>query len=244
LVHQQWHFSHLPGKEAGVGAFSLQMPDKPSSDRDHQLLHAWRSGDRQAGEQLFARHFQSIHRFFGNKVGADADELTQRTFLACLSAREQFRAQSSFRTYLFVIARHELYAYLRQQRGDRPTDFSVSSLAAVITSPSGRIARREESGRLRSAMHALPVEQQLLLELHYWHELDAAALAEVFALPPGTVRVRLTRARQALRERLALAEAERFPPANRLDVGNESAACDSTEPPETNHRPFFRRVSP
>jgi RNA polymerase sigma-70 factor (ECF subfamily) len=52
------------------------------------------------------------------------------------------------------------------------------------------------------ALRALPVEQQTLLELHYWEELDAQQLAEVFATTPGAIRVRLTRARAALRERM------------------------------------------
>jgi RNA polymerase sigma factor (sigma-70 family) len=206
------------------------MPGETSPDRDHAQLSEWRAGDRQAGEELFGRHFKDIYRFFGNKVGADADELTQRTFLACLSAREQFRGQSSFRTYLFAIARHELYAYLRRRHGDRATDFSVSSLEALGTSPSGRVARVQQSQRLRDAMRALPVEQQLLLELHYWHELDAGALADVFALPPGTVRVRLTRARQALRETLALAPPPPSFAPSKETVGNDRAQRDSIQP--------------
>lgn len=180
-------------------------PDSSSLDPDLALLRSWRAGDRAAGEALFAGHFDGIYRFFANKVGADADELTQRTFLACLAAREQFRGHSSFRTYLFTIARHELHAYLRRRRGERPVEASVSGIAAVVTSASGRLARAQESERLRGALQALPVEQQLLLELHYWHELDAPALAEVFELPAGTVRVRLLRARRALREKLGAA---------------------------------------
>jgi RNA polymerase sigma factor (sigma-70 family) len=204
------------------------MCTEPTPDRDRQLLSAWWAGDRQAGEELFGRHFKEIYRFFSNKVGADADELTQRTFLGCLSAGEQFRGQSSFRTYLFAIARHELYAYLRRRQGDKAIDFGVSSLEAMGTSPSGRVARVQQSQQLRDAMRALPVEQQLLLELHYWHELDAGALADVFALPPGTVRVRLTRARQALRETLALAPlSPRSAPSNET-VGNDRACRDST----------------
>ena len=56
--------------------------------------------------------------------------------------------------------------------------------------------------QLRAVLRELPAEQQLLLELHYWHELDAGALADVFEVPPGAIRVRLLRARRALRERM------------------------------------------
>jgi RNA polymerase sigma factor (sigma-70 family) len=173
-------------------------------DADLILLERWRSGDRAAGEELFTRHFAEIYRFFEHKAGADADDLSQRTFMACVAAREQFRGQSSFRTYLFAIARNELYGYLRRRpRGDE-LDFEVTSLAELVSSLSGRLDRARQAEQLREALRALPAEQQLLLELHYWHELDAAALAEVFATSAATIRVRLLRSRRALREQLRL----------------------------------------
>jgi RNA polymerase sigma factor (sigma-70 family) len=170
-------------------------------DPDLVLLDRWRAGDQQAGQALFSKHFGDIYRFFEHKVGVEADDLSQRTFLACTAAREQFRAQSSFRTYLYVIARHELYAHLRRLRAQAAVDFAVTSIAEVVTSASRRLDRAREVEHLREALGSLPAEQQLLLELHYWHELDAAALAEVFDAPAGTIRVRLLRARQALRDR-------------------------------------------
>ena len=56
-------------------------------------------------------------------------------------------------------------------------------------------------------MRTLPVEQQTLLELHYWEGLDAAALAEIFEAQVQTVRQRLSRARTALRDAMAAAHA-------------------------------------
>jgi RNA polymerase sigma factor (sigma-70 family) len=173
-------------------------------DPDLDLLERWRGGERQAGQDLFARHFRELYRFFENKVGGDADELVQRTFLACLSARAQFRFQSTFRTYLFTIARHELYDYLAQRATahGRLADFEVTSIADLATSPSDRLARAEQISELRHALSRLPAEQQLLLELHYWHQLPPEALSEVFGAAPGAIRVRLLRARRALRDLL------------------------------------------
>lgn len=176
-------------------------------DPDLALLEAWRSGDQAAGEQLFARHFAAVFRFFEHKVAADADELVQQTFLACVRARDQFRGQSSFRTYLFTVARHELYRFLRRARRDgERLDFGVTSIGEIVTTPGTRVARDQDAARLREALARLPAEQQLLLELCYWHELEPAALAEVFEAPPATIRSRLFRARRALRELLEAGE--------------------------------------
>jgi RNA polymerase sigma factor (sigma-70 family) len=171
-------------------------------DPDLALLDRWRGGEQQAGQELFSKHFSDIYRFFEHKVGTEADDLAQRTFLACVAARDQFKKQSSFRTYLFTIARHEFYAHLRRQSANEQVDFEVTSIAEILPSPSSAIDRARQIGRLREALGALPAEQQLLLELHYWHDLDAAALTEVFDAPAGTIRVRLLRARRALREQM------------------------------------------
>jgi RNA polymerase sigma-70 factor (ECF subfamily) len=172
-------------------------------DPDLVLLDRWRGGEQQAGQELFSRHFTDIYRFFEHKVGAEADDLAQRTFLACVAARDQFRRQSTFRTYLFTIARHEFYAHLRRQSANENVDFEVTSIAEILPSPASAIDRARQIGRLREALRDLPAEQQLLLELHYWHDLDAVALTEIFDAPAGTIRVRLLRARQALREQMA-----------------------------------------
>jgi RNA polymerase sigma factor (sigma-70 family) len=172
-------------------------------ESDLVLLERWQAGDRSAGEDLFGRHFADVYRFFRHKVGDAAGDLAQQTFLSCVKSAGSFRRQSSFRTFLFAIARNELYSHLRRlprQGGD--LDFDVTSIAEVVTSLGTRLDRAQGAERLRAALLQLPAEQQLMLELHYWHDLDAAQLAEVFDSTPGSMRVRLLRARRALRDRL------------------------------------------
>ncbi|HEY5939008.1 MAG TPA: sigma-70 family RNA polymerase sigma factor [Kofleriaceae bacterium] len=174
-----------------------------SEPDDITLLTRWRGGDNEAGQVLFERHFDAIFGFFETKCPADADELTQSTFLACMRARDQFRAESSFRTYLFTIARNELYRILRtRQRKDAKLDFELSSIAELVSTPGTRMARNQEHRQLLTALQHLPVEQQTLLELHYWEDMDIAQLAEVFDAPTATIRTRLHRARKALRDKM------------------------------------------
>jgi RNA polymerase sigma-70 factor (ECF subfamily) len=181
---------------------------------DFALLDRWRNGDRHAGEQLCARYFDEIYRFFVHKLADEAEDLTQRTFLACVQSRDRFRAQSSFRTYLFAIAHNELLMELRRRAKVEHVDLSVSSLADLASTPTQRLGKHQERERLRAALARLPLEQQLLLEFRYWHELDAGALAELHETTPGAIRVRLVRARKALRALLggALDEADASDP--------------------------------
>ena len=179
-------------------------------DPDDELVARWRGGDQGAGEALFARHFDALYRFFATKC-SDPGDLTQATLLAVVRAREQFAGRSSFRTYLFSIARNELYDHLRARQRLRAFDPEVSSIVDLQTTPATRLDRGDSHRRLCEALRELPVEQQTLLELHYWEDLDAAALGEVFGSPPTTIRTRLHRARLALRERLLAADGDAAP---------------------------------
>lgn len=170
---------------------------------DLDLLERWCAGDPVAGNALFERHFRPVYRFFEYKVESDVDELVQETFLGCLRSREGARRASSFRAYLFGIARHTLFHYWRKRRTHGvAVDFDQTSIASLSTSAGSRIDRQQDRARLLDALRELPLEQQLILELHYWEDLESDQLAEVFEIEAATTRSRLFRARQALRERL------------------------------------------
>lgn len=175
-----------------------------------ELLEAWKAGDAQAGSELFERHFSSICRFFASKVDRDVDDLVQKTFTACVEGRERFRGQSSFRTYLFAVARNILRSYLRTRKRERDRfDLGVSSVHDLGLSPTVLIARRKEELLVLQALRRIPIEQQLVLELYFWEDMSARELGEVLELPEGTVRGRIRRARQLLNERMAeLAESD------------------------------------
>ncbi len=187
---------------------------------DYELLDRWRTGDPAAGNDLFRRHFPAVYRFFRDKVHGEADELIQATFLACVRARDQFRKDCSFRAFLFTLARHELYRYFRHKARAGDLDFSVTSLADVGPSPSRLLELDQRRAQLARAVRRLPLQQQLLIELHYWEDMRPAELGQVFEIAEATARVWLFRARQALRRQLEDPEApsDREPEADGLDA--------------------------
>ena len=95
----------------------------PETGED-ELLYAWRAGDRAAGDQLMRLYYVSIRRFFQLRAADVADDLTQRTFLACTEGRE--RVAVTVRAYLFGIARHMLLKHVEDaSRREMPFDFDV-----------------------------------------------------------------------------------------------------------------------
>ncbi len=165
---------------------------------DDELLAAWRAGTAPAAEALFERHFDALYRFFRNKADDAADDLVQRTLLACFEGRDRFRGECSFRTYLFAVARNQLLAFLAQQRRAARIDPGQDSVADSAASPSGTLDRRREQTLVLQALRRLPVDHQVLLELFYWEQLSGSELAEVLGVPEGTIRTRLRRARELL----------------------------------------------
>lgn len=171
---------------------------------DNELLGRWSQGDRSAGNELFQRHFDSVCSFFETKVSNDVEELVQATFMACLESIDSFKLHSSFRTFLFGIARNKLYRYYRtKKRHGAKVDFSMVSVMDLNAGAATQLDQAKEQQRLLDALCSLPLEQQLILELYYWENLDGPELAEILDIAASTVRSRIHRAREALRERLA-----------------------------------------
>ena len=175
---------------------------------DFELLEAWRGGDASAGNELFDRYFDKLYRFFRTKVAEGAEDLVQQTFMACVQSRDRFRGDASFQTYLFTAAKSKLYTYLsRRRRENDNVDWGVTSCADLGVSPSGLVAQNEQQKLLLLGLRQLPLEMQMALELFYFEQIRGPELASLLGLPEGTVRSRLRRGREILRERLeALAQ--------------------------------------
>lgn len=173
----------------------------PSSDIE--LLDAWRAGDQAAGEQLFERHFAAVARFFRNKVSSGVDDLIQTTFLGCLEARDRFRGDASFRTFLFAVAHNVLrHHFRRTRREDARIDFGQFSVQDLAPGPSSVVAKKAEQRLVLQALRRIPVDYQVVLELYFWEPLKAHEIAQVLDVPEGTVRTRIRRAKQLLEEQL------------------------------------------
>ncbi|MEM6997046.1 MAG: sigma-70 family RNA polymerase sigma factor [Myxococcota bacterium] len=170
---------------------------------DAELLEAWAHGDQEAGATLVERHSRLVYAFFRSKVDDDLDDLIQETWLACVASRAKFRGDSTFRTYVLGIARNRLYEHFRrQQRARRHIDFDEVSAVALGSSPTGRLARGRRQSALMAGLRNIPVDSQIVLELFYWEDLSGGEIAAVLGIPENTVRTRVNRARQQLRDRI------------------------------------------
>lgn len=181
---------------------------------DDELLRAWADGDQGAGASLYRRYFDALYRFFRTKAPDAYEDLVQVTMMECMRSKERYRGDAPFRAFLFAVARNCLLHHFRSRGRDRlDFDASRSSVADLDPRPSTIVGRNAESTRLLEAMRRVPLDLQVVLELHYWEELSTAELATVLEIPQGTVKSRLRRAREALRAALDASAGEGRPPA-------------------------------
>jgi len=181
------------------------MADGPATT-DKELLDAWREGDTRAGEILLERHLMEVYRFFQSQLrqsglGADPEDLAQRTFEACVTGRD--RVHTDFRGYLFGIARHELRREWQRRRARG--EVITPSMAGVLdgrTSPSGVVARSQERQAFLRAIDDLPAEHAAVLLRFYWEDRSIQEIAHELGIAVGTVKSRLFRGKAQVRDRL------------------------------------------
>jgi RNA polymerase sigma factor (sigma-70 family) len=167
---------------------------------DEQLMAAFSRGSNDAFAELFSRYKQPMFGFFRRRLRdpAQAEELTQETFLALLRAGSHYEPSASFRTYLYAIGFNILRAH-RRRVGFR----------AIFHGTDGE--NREPVVRntmdtdlwLRDAVNRLERMDREILLLREFEQLSYAEIAALLKLPLNTVRSRLFRARTALRDLLA-----------------------------------------
>ena len=176
---------------------------------DQELLERVASGDPEALALIFRRHQATVYRFSRQMLGSNeaAEDITQDVFVALTRSAGRFNPSvGSLSTYLYGIARNLVLQ--RYKRSRMRAEVNIDAVtgedeAAFATSsdPAETIARAQAIQQLRRAILRLPVhyrEVVVLCELNRLSYEDAAAIA---GCPVGTVRSRLSRARQLLIER-------------------------------------------
>lgn len=197
---------------------------------DFDLLARWRGGDQGSGNLLFERHYASVRRFFDLRLNRLSEDLTQRTFLACVEQRDR-GPHTSFRAYLFGIARNQMMMSLRkEQRFDRAMRFDAEP-TMLVTSLTGVFARRRDQHLLLLALVQLPPDLLQIVQLYYWETMSTAEIGEALEINASTVGTRLARARDRLQTVLGSMKLTDEQRATLLD-NTEALTRSLTTPPD------------
>jgi RNA polymerase sigma factor (sigma-70 family) len=157
---------------------------------------------------LFDRHYPAVHRYLARRAPAGhADDLASATFVVAFERRQTFRADSaSARPWLLGIATNLLHDRYRRERRELGT-FARLSAEQPCPATGARQSAEDSNGEpgLAAALASLDPAQRDALLLYAWEELSYEEIADALDVPVGTVRSRLSRAREHLRSHLEAA---------------------------------------
>jgi RNA polymerase sigma-70 factor (ECF subfamily) len=173
---------------------------------DRQLVRRSRAGDRSAFGALYDRHaarvFHLLRRLTGNV--AEAEDLTQETFLAAYGALDSWRGEGAFATWLCGIAFRQYAGHRRRQarQETESLDDEPMLLIAPDADPLAHYERQEQEARIEAAIAALPPLCREVFVLVKVEGLPYREAALWLGVPLGTVQSRLFKAVSLLRAAL------------------------------------------
>jgi RNA polymerase sigma-70 factor (ECF subfamily) len=175
---------------------------------DERLLKRASRGDEAAFLLLYERHRDAVFRFAYRLLGsaALAEDVAHDCFLSLIRQPERFDPSRAveLRTYLYAAARNLAMKHFRRQGHEATVDELLEEPRAPETvEPLRKLLDEELSSEVRRAIEALPPLQREALILFEYEELSLAEIASIVGADVGTVKARLSRARQRLRKWLA-----------------------------------------
>ncbi|MDC0772904.1 RNA polymerase sigma factor [Streptomyces sp. HD] len=181
---------------------------------DEDLLSAVADGDQAALRVLYDRHAAAVLRLI-RRLTSDqgvAEEILQETWLAVWRSAAAFRGESSVKGWVMGVARRQAHNQLRRSRPQFADLAEAQDVADPAPGVEDQILRDAEHTELMTAVEALPAHLREVLALVLVEELPYPEVATALAIPVGTVKSRMSQARQRLGRMLAarrLEEAER-----------------------------------
>ncbi len=185
---------------------------------DRNLVDRFKGGDQAAFDEMVSRYwdriFVMVKQLLGNSQ--DAEEVTQDAFIRAHRGLENFRGDSAFSTWLYQIATNlarNKYWYWWRRKRDKSVSFDqplsedgtmtlTDVFASDAESPKQEAVTNEFVDRVAECMKMLNTKHREILVLRNVQNLSYEEIANVLGISVGTVKSRIARAREGLREKM------------------------------------------
>lgn len=185
---------------------------------DRLLVDRFKKGDQSAFDEMVSRYWDRIYSMVNQLLRntQDAEEVTQDAFIRAHRGLGNFRGDSAFSTWLYQIAtnlaRNRYWYWWRRKRDksisfDQPIgpegDMTLADvIPAHVETPDDITVTQEFVDRIGQAMERLGTKHREILVLRNIKNLSYEEISEVLGISVGTVKSRIARARESLREKL------------------------------------------
>ena len=191
------------------------MADSDAEILDSDLVRETRKGDIEAFQRLFQKYHRRVYNLIYRMVGneADAADLTQEVFVRVYNSLHNLRSDEAFYGWVRTVATNLTRDHFRKVGRTIRTE----SLDEKIRLDGGEVEREVEDwshnpervtekkdlrNAVQKAISSLSEEQRTVVALHHIDGMDVKEIAEMLHIPTGTVKSRLSRAREDLKRKL------------------------------------------
>jgi RNA polymerase sigma factor (sigma-70 family) len=154
-------------------------------------------------EEVMKEHGSDLVRLAFNYVKdkETAKDMVQNTFIKCYENLDNFRYDSSIKTWLYRITINQCKDYLRSwhYRKVKAKSFFGSAVTSFLPSAEDKVIRDSESEEIKDFIFSLPKNYREVMFLYYYESLSIREIAEVTGLKVNTVKTRMKRAKQRLK---------------------------------------------
>jgi RNA polymerase sigma-70 factor (ECF subfamily) len=173
---------------------------------DEELMFHVRNGVGEMLGVLFDRYQDPLFNFYCRLTGDRtlSEDLVQDVFYRILKYRQTYRPGTSFRSWMYQIARNARLDNLRKRQVQVPIEEDVATMV-----PTDHVQQEQEAALLHRALLQLPEDKREVLVLSRFQELKYDEIAELLDCEVGTVKVRVFRALQDLRKVFQQLEGEK-----------------------------------
>lgn len=170
---------------------------------DSQLITRVLEGDRAAERELYDLHVDRVFRLAYRMTGDElmAEDYTQETFIRVFDKLDSFEGRSALSTWIHSVAVSVILSGLRKIKRLRNREAEMNEVTERTAGGAGTDV--EMRIRLHQAIDALPDELRMTFIMYDIEGYKHQEIADIFGAPEGTIKSRLSRARQALRDDLA-----------------------------------------
>jgi RNA polymerase sigma factor (sigma-70 family) len=175
---------------------------------DTEIIKRILVGEQVLFAQLVQRYqqyvFTLVHRFTDNRE--DAEEISQDVFVKAYRSLADFRGEAKFSTWLYTIVRTSCITFLRKKRLNTSSLDNERTFLQVESKQSGftanAIEQKSKHAMVNAAIRMLSPDDTQILTLFYKGEQTLDEIGRIMGLEPNTVKVKLHRARNRLKEKM------------------------------------------
>ncbi|HYA26688.1 MAG TPA: RNA polymerase sigma factor [Thermodesulfovibrionales bacterium] len=157
-------------------------------DEDTRLIEEYLAGSEAAIEELVRRHQRQLYAFIYRMVTdmEETKDLTQKAFISAVKGLKHYKAESSFKTWLYRIALNTCHNHFKQNRHEKVEleENIPSNQAGTLTN----LIDKEKKEEIRRGLNTLPERQRLAVVLRTYNGLSCEETAKVMGCSEGAVK--------------------------------------------------------